>query len=403
MADVTAAAPSHHPVQTAPPDHASSPAGAPRRHLHDVDVVRFTTVLGVLCVHATSLMLSDTELSGAALSVMHATREVFLFLSAFVLAYSSRPPVVTRRFWRRRVPLVLAPYVVWSAIYVLADGDLTSPLSVLARFSRDLLSGAAHFHLYFLLLTLQLYLIFPWLRAWLGRRRHHGRVLAAALIWQLAFTSAIYFHLPVPPPLSAWFAHPGTWLPSYVLYVVAGVLAALHFDEVRSWVERSSRRILGGAVVVLAVVLTLYEVDVHVLHEGYLHAGGVFSPGVVLGSCAAILAQFALGLAVARRARPRLLATLETSSDVSFGVYLAHPLLYMLLLNNLLSAAGTAGLRSLPSAAGLAIVVLVVAPATYLLTAVAVWAVRRTPLSLALTGRRAKGRVRAPQPVPSLA
>ncbi len=368
--------------------HASSRSS---RHLHDVDVVRFTTVLGVLCVHATSLMLPSNETTGAALVVLHVTREVFLFLSAFVLAYSARLPLVARSFWRRRFPLVIAPYVVWSAIYVLADGDLRSPSAVVARFCRDLLSGAARFHLYFLLLTFQLYVVFPWVRAWLVRRSHHGRVLLAALIWQVAFTAAVHYRLDLPFPISSWLAHPGTWLPSYVLYVVAGILAALHLDEVRAQV-RLHRRMIGiGTVVVFGLGIVSYELDVRVGHLSPLHAGEVFAPAVVVESVAAIAGQFALGLWVAERAGGRVLRLLRTSSDVSFGVYLAHPLLYQGLLAVLADLGLHRGFGGLPAGLGLIIVLVVVAPSAYILSALGVWFLRRTPLSLAFTGRRGPG------------
>lgn len=360
----------------------------PARHLHDVDVVRFTTVLGVLCVHATSLMLPSTEVSGAALAVLHVTREVFLFLSAFVLAYSVRLPLMARSFWRRRFPLVVAPYVLWSAIYVLADGDLGSPVSVLARFCRDLLSGAARFHLYFLLLTFQLYVVFPWVRAWLARRTNHGRILVAALIWQVVFTAAIHYRLDLPAPISTWLAHPGTWLPSYVLYVVAGVLAALHFDDVRAYVSRHRRLIGVGSLVVFGLGLVSYELDLRVGHVSPLHAGEVFAPAVVVESVAAIAGQFALGLWIAERAGPRLLRMLRASSDVSFGVYLAHPLLYQGFLTLLADVGVHGGLGGLPSGIGLIVVLAVVAPCTYVLAAAGMSLLRRTPLSMAFTGRR---------------
>ncbi len=381
------------PAATGPDDQADPGDQAPRpspptRHLHDVDVVRFTTVLGVLCVHATSLMLPSTELSGAALAVLHVTREVFLFLSAFVLAYSARLPLVARSFWRRRFPLVVAPYVVWSAIYVLADGDLGSPVAVGARFCRDLLSGAARFHLYFLLLTFQLYVIFPWVRAWMARRPHHGRILIVALVWQVAFTAAIHYRLDLPAPISTWLAHPGTWLPSYVLYVVAGILAALHFDEVRDQVRRHRRMIGLGTLGVFGLGIISYELDIRLGHVSPLHAGEVFAPAVVIESMAAIAGQFALGLWIAERAGPRTLRLLRTSSDVSFGVYLAHPLLYQGLLAVLADLGVNQGLGSLPTGVGLIVVLAVIAPSTYALTALGMWVLRRTPLSMAFTGRR---------------
>jgi peptidoglycan/LPS O-acetylase OafA/YrhL len=367
-------------------------------HLHDVDVVRFTTVLGVLCVHATSLMLPSTEASGAVLAVLHVTREVFLFLSAFVLAYSVRLPLVARSFWRRRFPLVVAPYVVWSAIYVVADGDLGSPVAVVARFCRDLLSGAARFHLYFLLLTFQLYVVFPWVRAWLARRTDHGRILAFAVAGQLLFTAAVHYRLHLPFPFSAWLAHPGTWLPSYFLYVVAGILAALHFDDVRAKVRQHARMIGAGTLAVFALGIISYELDVHIGHISPLHASEVFAPAVVVESMAAIAGQFALGLWVAARAGPRILRLLRTSSDVSFGVYLAHPLLYQVFLTVLAGLGLHEGLGGLPTWLGLIVVLTVIAPLTYFISAVGMWLVRRTPLSMAFTGRRGHSGHRAPAP-----
>ncbi|MDQ6781990.1 MAG: acyltransferase [Actinomycetota bacterium] len=372
----------------------------PAEHLHDVDVVRFTTVLGVLCVHATSLMLPSTELSGAALAVLHVTREVFLFLSAFVLAYSTRLPLVAGSFWRRRFPLVVAPYVLWSGVYVLADGDLGSPISVLARFGRDLLSGAARFHLYFLLLTFQLYVVFPWVRAWLARRTDHGRILLAAVIWQVAFTAAIHYRLDLPAPISTWLQHPGTWLPSYVLYVVAGILAALHFEQLRAHVRRYRRLIGVGTLVMFGMGITSYELDLHLGRVSALHAGEVFAPAVVLESMAAIVGQFALGLWVADRAGSRARRLLRSSSDVSFGVYLAHPLLYQGLLTVLADVGVHRGLGGLPPAVGLLVVLVVVAPTTYLASALAVSMLRRTPLSLAFTGRRVRAARQVPESLP---
>ena len=78
-------------------------------------------------MHTTSLTAAPTRMAaGAILVVGHASREVFLFLSAFVLAYRAyRRPLPARAFWRRRLPLVLVPYIVWTAIYVVADGALS--------------------------------------------------------------------------------------------------------------------------------------------------------------------------------------------------------------------------------------------------------------------------------------
>ncbi|MDQ2729333.1 MAG: hypothetical protein M3Y91_16070, partial [Actinomycetota bacterium] len=84
-------------------------------------------------------------------------------------------------------------------------------------------------------------------------------------------------------------------------------------------------------------------------------------------------------------------------SDVSFGVYLAHPLLYQGFLIVLADLGLHQGLGGLPSGVGLLIVLVVIAPSTYALTAFGMWALRRTPLSMAFTGRRGRG----PRPAPT--
>lgn len=45
-------------------------------------------------------------------------RAVFFALTGFVLVHPARRrPMDALRFWRRRFPLVLAPYAAWTAIY----------------------------------------------------------------------------------------------------------------------------------------------------------------------------------------------------------------------------------------------------------------------------------------------
>lgn len=369
-------------------------------HVHAVDVVRLLTIVGVIVVHSTSLTdAAGSDATGGVLVVLHVTREVFLFLSAFVLAYSFRVrPLGTGAFWRRRYPLVAVPYAVWSAIYVLTDGDLGSPSHLLVTYLVDLLDGGAHFQLYFLLLTFQLYLVFPALLRHLARRPHlHVPLLAASAAFQLAFTAAVHYDWR-PPVLRAWLDHPGSWLPSYELYVVAGLVAALHFEELTAWVRNHSRVVAALFAASIAVGMASYVVDLTVLGYAPSKASEVFQPVVVFEAVGAVLAQYALGLWVADRlpARPRLRRRLERSSDVSFGVYLAHPLL----IGAVLDVAGTVGLGSaagrLPSGLLEVIVVVGLVPFVYIVTVFAMARARDGRLSLALTGRRA-----APDPAPS--
>jgi membrane-bound acyltransferase YfiQ involved in biofilm formation len=378
---------------------------AGRGHLYAVDVVRFLTVAGVIAVHSTSLTVGSTPrgevAAGVLLTLVHVTRSVFLFLTAFVLGYRYRGEVVNKRaFWRRRYWLVAVPYVAWSLIYCLADGHLTSPEAVLARFVRDLFTGGARFHLYFLLITFQLYAVFPWVLEWV-KRVDPWRLLAGSLVVQLLFTAGTHYWAGAPSVLGLILHHPGSWLYSYQLYVIAGVLAALHMDAVTRWVSAHGWLVVAFTVVSVAIGMASYGLDLGLLGMSPIKAGEVFQPAVVFEGLAAIAAQYALGLKVDRFAGARLRWRLNTSSDVSFGVYLAHPLLLQGLLAVTVAIGLDRALSGLAPALQLVLVVVVLVPAVYGVTGTGMVLLRRTGLSLALAGRKGRLPVYKEQADPS--
>ncbi len=375
-------------------------------HLGAVDVMRFVTVAGVIAVHTTSLSAPRSSLTaGGVLAVLHVTRSVFLFLSAFVLTYSfERRPLPPRAFWRRRYPLVAAPYVAWSAIYVLTDGNLHRGAAfVVEHFLLDLTDGGAHFHLYFLLLTFQLYLVFPALIGWLRRhRRAHAPLLGASVAFQLLFTAGAHYGWR-PPALGIWFTHAGSWLPSYELYVAGGILAALHFEQVTAWTRAHGRAIGVAYLLSVALAELSYVVDMKVLGFSPIRAAQVFQPTVTLEAVTATLALYALGLSVTDRVGKRRRRMLERSADVSFGVYLAHPLLVGGILDVAAASGLSAAVGHLPGGLVEAFAMFAMVPAVYYVTFWGVDLLRRTPASLWLTGRRGPRPTPAPlsAPVPS--
>jgi len=350
-------------------------------HLHCLDLVRVLTVALVIGVHTVAQQPGGTGLTnGALLTVMHVSREVFFLLTAFVLGYSYRDRAPRRwpEFWRRRYLLIGVPYLAWSAVYFLALGHGWQP----AEFARTVLTGTAQYHLYFLLVSMQLYLVFPvlrWvLRATTGR---HGRLLAAAIIYQIA----AYAVLP------RWLSDPDPLLLSYLGFVVAGGIAAGHAETFFAWTRRHARTVLSGTAIVVAGGVGWFFVQVQWLGRTTVAASAVFQPVVVLESFAVAWSFVALGLLWQDRAMPGR-RRVRAAADASFGVYLAHPLL----LQGLLALSAATGLTAvaarLPGAVVTAVAVGLVVPAVYLSCAIAVAAVRRTPLSLPMTGHARRRR-----------
>ena len=369
-----------------PPAPPSSGTGARRGHLHQIDIVRLLTFAAVIGVHAIAFTEPSSSRAWAGvLMLAQFGREVFFALTGFVLVYSAGARTVTARaFWRKRLPFVVAPYLAWSGIYLVfhAFGPAHARLPV-STVLWDIATGNAEYHLYFLLVTLQLYLVFPPLLRFVRRTAARaGTVLGVVGALNVAWLAWLqYGHAP-----AGWVGHlwPRAYelLPTYAVYVLIGAYAAVHLDRIERVVVERRRSLL--AVAAGAAVLAEMAFWAQVGGRDPRPAAAVLQPAMVLTSIAALIVLYVAGTSWAERGRPGA-GLVDRASDLSFAVYLAHPLVLEVLLRLGLGNGGqrvpallATGLAAVGAAAG-ATVIGVVA--------------RRSRWSLALTGRprRAEG------------
>lgn len=358
-------------------------------HLYEIDVLRVLTFACVIAVHVIShsVTAGDRPMF-VVLGLVHFTREVFFALTAFVLVYSyQRRPQPMRRFWPRRFLLVGVPYLVWSAIYVGYDDLVQPPASIwagLLAYVVAVVTGTAAYHLYFLLVTMQVYLLLPLvLRLIRATRSHHVLLLVAALVLQLGILGAWMY---VPGLTAMLGSIPNATFPSYVFMILAGAVAADHAQPFLAWLRTGRRRIAVITIVTAVVTIAVFAVQ---WWAGLSDSRAVtpLQPVEVVWATAVGLAFLALGAAWSDRRVPggRLDRALTTASDISFGVFLVHPLVIMLLTR---FGAPVVAAMSDPWREGALYIVVVIA------SIVASALLRRTPLSLPLTGRPIRAAVR---------
>ncbi len=356
-----------------------------RRHLYELDVVRGVTMVGVVGVHSLSFTTNPTSWSAGAFTIMlHFTRESFFMLMGFVLVFARRDhPTTWGAFWRKRFPLVAVPYVAWSAIYVYwPGGGWKSPWHALHSLEHALINGTAWYHLYFLLVTLQIYLLFP-LIIWLVRvtRRHHVAVVVTSLAVQLVAMGLAQYGPTSRGAVGGWFwAHSDSLVISYQFYVVAGAVAGWHADDLVGWFAAHRKRVLLAAAGA-AVITQLWFFAQLWSGESVRHAYAVFQPAEVIWSIAAIALLVVAGTWWADRRRAgRTGPAIPILSRYSFGMFLVHPLVLYWLIR--FGYVGT--LRGwLPDLVTYLIVYPTVVTIALALAAVA----SRTPVSMPLTGR----------------
>jgi peptidoglycan/LPS O-acetylase OafA/YrhL len=364
-----------------------------RRRLDHIDAMRPIKQAGVVTTHSVIYFApaAASTASGAALLLLHASREGFFFISACMLAYSYAELKLTdlaglRRFYWRRVLAVGIPYLCWNLIYflfLLPTAHYASAPAALHGLGHQLEFG--YFQLYFLVVIMQFYVVAPLVIALLRKaRRHHGLILAAAALAQLAMSVLTQLHL-LPGLMQT--DNQGDAL-SYLIYLIGGCIMAFHLEQADAWVRRHARLIVSLTVAAALAVECLYFLAEYGVtstlgrYYAELATGYSFSlPTVIPFNIGIIACGYLAGIALVRPGRSRSTrAVVSTGVDDSYGIYLSHVLV--------LTALTWLGWRNLSSVIpwpllcllAVGLVALCCVPLTELLA--------RTPLAGPLTGRK---------------
>ena len=285
--------------------------------------------------------LSTSLVASGMLTLTHFSRDAFLFVSACMLAYSYRDSkhIDLKHYWKRRFMAVGLIYIVWSFIYwpVAALQSSSSfpyyrlPMSSIFSLSglHNLLFalGTGYYHLYFLLVLLEFYVLFPLLFMFI-RRYPRSR------IWMLLGSVALQVLIP-------WIIRRG-WLGfviapkvetrlvfSYPLYLIGGVIAAFYLERFHAWVIKHRYWILVGTVVLGAVPLVInYFADHGVSMSVLLKPGSnPFAAVVIPYDVGAIVLVYLLGVyLVSPKRSARTRAITASGSEAAYGIYVSQVL-----------------------------------------------------------------------------
>lgn len=295
--------------------------------------MRAVTVVCMIAVHATWYMAAGGQwlASGAILVLLHYTRESFMMLTGFVLTYSLfGRPVRWTSVLCKRYRLILFPYMLWTAVYMLAFKHYPDFSLFALSYGHNLWDGDGWFHLYYLLITMQFYLCLPlfFLLMRIAQRRPVA-VGLGAVIFELALTT--YDQYAMGPHPQGLNAHIGMEVWTYTAYLVLGGVAALYWPSIRVWLHDQLTGITitaGGAA-----LFTLAQFFIQARAAGNLvRADAVIQPAMVPWTLSVMMLLAALGVRYedARHRVPQRWQAIKWVADFSFGLYLIHPLLLQL-------------------------------------------------------------------------
>jgi surface polysaccharide O-acyltransferase-like enzyme len=191
--------------------------------ISEIDGLRGVAILAVIAIHTTAHFTNIDAINGLLISNLvidvfsHFAVPLFVFISGYVL--SSKYRHVTTTYYTKRIKAVILPYILFSFFY------LSCTTLFYAKLPPDaihrLLTGGYGF-LWFLILILQLYLLYPFLII----KATSYYILSSAFVAQFIWVS--YAGVIIPSDLV------GLVFPSHIFYFVLGIYAQKHPIKLRS-------------------------------------------------------------------------------------------------------------------------------------------------------------------------
>ncbi|MEW9674097.1 acyltransferase [Ammoniphilus sp. 3BR4] len=303
-----------------------------------LSILRAFAALSIITIHVTS---GQVLTNGFAFMLNQSFRfgsPIFVMISGFILYYieNRKPSPNYFYFFKCRFSKVAVPYVLWTFIYSVfvyrhdwqANGSLSTFIEVTQNTWLHLLTGTGYVHLYFVLIMIQLYAVFPFFFRWITR--YPKRLLIGSFFIQGAAIHAIYFHQ------IGWFTLPSikiaytTLALNWIFYFVFGLYAAQNYQKMID-MKKKKGMILCFTLLWIGA-LALHLVDGYVT-QTYAHS---VKPSTMFYSMASFLLFFTLlhVLDWERRARWGMAITrgIEQIAGQSFLFYLLHPLCLRILV-----------------------------------------------------------------------
>jgi surface polysaccharide O-acyltransferase-like enzyme len=293
-----------------------------KHRMREMDYIRAVSALSIIMIHVSGVYTVSSRGAFAVNQLVRFAVPVFILISGLLLSLSGYKYAGIAeyiRFIKKRLRKIFIPYVLWSIIYILFNrrNDLVpiwhNPGSFLADTGKKLLLGTGHVHLYFIIIILQLYLLYPALYCLM--KYNKKLVLACSFVLTLVFQTGIYLQamkiITFPAPILPNYM----FFPTWIFFFVFGMYFAGNLDAHRDWIGRRT----GPIALVWASSFVLLMLDSRFTVTLDLS----IKPTVLLYSMTAFLLMYSLCLKLKDSGR-KLLKGLDWISFQSFTIYLSH-------------------------------------------------------------------------------
>jgi surface polysaccharide O-acyltransferase-like enzyme len=290
----------------------------------NINILRAFAILGVVAIHVTMNFTRFNELSWLPVALAsadvyaHFAVPLFLLISGFVLSLKYVGEYNVALFYKKRISRLLAPYLIWSVIYLSLDYSAHEGISDIIF---KLLTGGAYYHLWFFFLIFQLYLIFPFVRKFMKNKGFF--IVIAALLIQASFR---YFKV-LEIENETLSVLLGISFLSNIVYFCLGIWLADNSEKAAKIVAKIEKRLNTLLFVTTMFLSILFGISWLGQHNNFFEVKNIYLFAEFLILPIVFTGIFInLNSLTVNITGERTLNVLNILSGYSFGIYLSHAL-----------------------------------------------------------------------------
>ncbi len=295
--------------------------------LFELDYMRFIACFAVMIVHITATGVDEYIYGSFPYTLMllinrslKFTTPVFIFLSGVTSFYSysnKNNKFNYIDFLIKRLSKVLAAYFIWCIIYYAAYIHLGYYAMDIGNFAKNVLQGTMSYHLYFVIIIVQMYIVGPLFYFLLKKTEKKISILIFAGIITYLCAEFIRFNLSDRLFLK------------YIVFYMLGIFVTMEYNKYLMWIKKNKVLITAGYVI-LVFVYTIVS-----------YYNSVLTTFVwFLFSSVSVFFVYIVGILMKDKLK-NIYSFIKVFGQSSYYIYLMHPLVLTIMIryaqNNFLS------------------------------------------------------------------
>lgn len=318
-----------------------------KERIVELDVLRGLAFLAVVLQHAmgvyvrkADIQIADSVMIGMLFNFTKFAVPAFVFVTGIVLFYNYYERFDYRNFIRKRTMEIFLPYLLWTGIYEIYYYGIPSiSFTWLKEFGKNIVLGTESYHLWFIVMIFQFYLLYPGLLAlfkWIRNRISTGsRFVTAVGLFAVFYTLLMWFsssyipggnfHVSSKAVQMFFVEYRDRNFLFFLFYFILGGIAGVSLVKWREFVIRS----VGWNGLLFATLFIWIGYELMKGASGglvNLNYSTSLKPSMFLYTVSEILLLYGLSLAIVKNG-PGIFKPMAFVGKFSYGAYLAHALI----------------------------------------------------------------------------